>query len=65
MHISAVGWVSMIVRNENVRYVSVLRADDSVVVKLSGNDAGDHASVNFDAALWDRVIAALREEVAV
>mgnify|MGYP000860860711 CR=1 FL=1 len=65
MHVSAIGWVSIIVRDADVRDVSVLRADDSVVVKLNGNDAGDSASVNFDAALWDRVTAALREEVAV
>ena len=60
MHVSAIGWVSIIVRDADVRDVSVLRADDSVVVKLSGNDAGDHASVNFDAALWDRIITALQ-----
>jgi hypothetical protein len=60
MHVSAIGWVSIIVRDADVRDVSVLRADDSVVVKLNGNDAGDSASVNFDVALWDRVITALK-----
>lgn len=65
MQVSGIGWVRLWARNEDVSSVAVYRANGQAEVALYGKEAGDIGYVCMDVDLWDRVIAALQEKVAV